>query len=113
MVGNKAARTPVEIIVGIQHPDTIPWVMEGEVAFEAKTRLFIDHLESGEALAAFGADGSALAGFFDPVLTVFDQATKGGYVFLKGAHNNPYARTAIGALGKLLTDERSVNASRE
>ena len=92
----------LENILGIQHPDTIPWVMDGEIAFEAKTKLLIDHLEGGEALAVFGADGSVLAGFFDPVLTIFDQATKGGYVFLKGAYNNPYARAAIGALGKLL-----------
>lgn len=92
----------LENILGIQHPDTIPWVMEGEVAFEAKTRLLIDHLEGGEALAVFGADGGVRAGFFNPVLTVFDKATKGGYVFLEGAYNNPYARAAVGALGKLL-----------
>jgi hypothetical protein len=92
----------LENILGIQHPDTIPWVMEGEVAFEAKTKLLVDHLEGGEALAVFGADGGVLAGFFNPVLTVFDQATKGGYVFLEGAYNNPYARAAVGALGRLL-----------
>ena len=92
----------LENILGIQHPDTIPWVKDGEVAFEAKTKLLMDHLEGGEALATFGADGSVRAAFFNPVLTVFNEATKGGFVFFEGAYNNPYAREAIGALGRLL-----------
>jgi hypothetical protein len=97
----------LENILGIQHPDTVPWVMGGEVEFEAKTKLLVNHLEGGEALAVFGADGSVRAGFFNPVLTVFDTVTKGGYVFLEGAYNNPYARAAIGALGKLLNRDWS------
>jgi hypothetical protein len=92
----------LEDILGIEHPDTIPWIKDGEVAFEAKTKLLIDHLAGGEALATFGADGSIRTSFFNPNLTVFDKITGGGYVVLDGAYNNPIAPIAIGALGKLL-----------
>ncbi len=92
----------LENILGIQHPDTVPWIKDGEVAFEAKSKLLVDHIKGGEALAVFGADGSARAGFFDPYMTVFNKVTKGGYVFFKGAYNNPYGPIAIGSLGKLL-----------
>jgi hypothetical protein len=92
----------LEDVLGIQHPDTIPWMDDGEVSFDRKTGLLVDHLEGGEAMAAFGPNGSVRAAFFDPKLTVFDRTTKGGYVFLKGAFNDPYAPIATGALGALL-----------
>jgi hypothetical protein len=89
--------------LGIQHPDTVPWVMDGEVLFNAKLDLLKDHLFGGEALAVFGADGSVLAGYWNPFLTIFDPETKGGYIFFQGAYNNPYAHFVASVINKFAT----------
>ena len=92
----------LENILGIQHPDTVPWILNGEIAFEAKIKLLVDHLAGGEPLAVFGANGSVNAGYFNPTMTVFNKTTNGGYIYFDGAYNNPYAPEAIGALAKQL-----------
>jgi hypothetical protein len=89
--------------LGIQHPDTVPWVMDGEVLFNAKLDLLKDHLFGGEALAVFGADGSVRAGYWNPFLTIFDPETKGGYIFFQGAYNNPYAHFVASVINKFAT----------
>jgi hypothetical protein len=91
----------LEDTLGIQHPDTVPWVLDGDVLSNAKLDLLKDHLVGGEQLAVFGADGSVLAGYWNPFLTVFDPVTKGGYIFFQGAYNNPYAKLIASAILRL------------
>lgn len=92
----------LEDILGIEHADTAPWVMNGEALFKAKTDLLVDHLEGGEALAVFGPDAGVRTAFLEPNLSVFDKVTKGGFLALVGAYNDVRAPIAKGALGKLL-----------
>jgi hypothetical protein len=91
----------LEDVLGIQHPDTVPWVLDGDVLSNAKLDLLKDHLDGGELLGVFGADGSVRAAYWNPFLTVFDPETKGGYIFFQGAYNNPYAKLIASTIQRL------------
>ena len=86
----------------IEHPDTLPWVKDGEFFFEAKTKLLADHLPGGEALAVFDPSGGVRTAFINPHLSVYNPTTRGGFLALDGAYSNPYAPIATGALAKLI-----------
>ena len=73
--------------VGMQHGETLSWILKGELLSSTKATLLADHLPSRELLAVFGPDGAARAAYFDPKLTVFNQATKQGAATFVGAYS--------------------------
>lgn len=78
-------------ILGIEHGETPSWLAEGEIIFQAKAKQLADTIPGGEPLLIAGPDGSVRAGFYDPQLTIFDKASKTGYIIFKGGYNNPFA----------------------
>jgi hypothetical protein len=78
-------------ILGIEHGETPSWLEDGEIIFQAKAKQLADTIPGGEPLLIAGPDGSVRAGFYDPQLTIFDKATKTGYIIFKGGYNNPFA----------------------
>jgi hypothetical protein len=88
-------------IIGIEHPETISWIKNGEILFETKAKLLADHLAGGEALAVFGPTGTVTAGFFNSALCIFNTATKGGTIIFDGGFNDPYAKAVTSLAVKL------------
>jgi hypothetical protein len=87
-------------VLGIEHPETASWIQKGELAsndkilFQAKLKELSRIVQGGgEALAVFGPDGTATAGFFNPALTIYNSATKAGRIIFDGGYNSPYATT--------------------
>jgi hypothetical protein len=87
-----AAYIHLSDVLGIEHGETPSFIKNGEIMFQAKAKYLADVIQGGEQVAVFSPYGST-AGFFDPALTVFDQATMSGRVFFDGGYNNPYSKT--------------------
>jgi hypothetical protein len=80
--------------LGIEHPETVSWINDGEILFGAKFKELARLVYGGgEGLAVFGPDFSVRAGFLNPALTIYNSATQGGRIFFQGGYNNPYAAT--------------------
>jgi len=78
--------------IGMQHGETLSWILNGELLSSVKAGLLGDHLPGREILAIFGPDGAARAGFIDPHLTVFNQATGEAAATFIGAYSTPLER---------------------
>ena len=78
--------------IGMQHGETLSWILKGELLSAKKASLLADHLPGRELLAIFGHDGSCRAGFFDPQLTIFNQATGETRATFIGAYSTPLER---------------------
>jgi len=78
--------------IGMQHGETLSWILNGELLSSVKAGLLGDHLPGRELLAIFGPDGAARAGFIDPHLTVFNQATGEAAATFIGAYSTPLER---------------------
>ena len=80
--------------IGMQHGETLSWLLKGDVIANAKAQLLADHLAGGELLAVFGPDGGCRAAYFDPHVTVFNRVTKDVVATFIGAWTGPAARFA-------------------
>ena len=80
--------------VGMQHGETLSWILEGELLSTKKASLLADHLPGRELLAVFGGDGGCRAAFFDPRLTIFDQANGEIHATFIGAYSTPLERAS-------------------
>jgi hypothetical protein len=78
-------------VVDMQHGETPTWIMDGEIMFQKKAKQLADVVPGGEPLAVFNPQGGVTSGFFDPALTVFDNANMSGRIFFKGGYNDPYS----------------------
>lgn len=87
-----AAYIHLSDVLGIEHGETPSFIKNGEIMFQAKAKYLADVIQGGEQVAVFSPYG-VTAGFFDPALTVFDQATMSGRVFFDGGYNNPNSKT--------------------
>ena len=71
--------------IGMQHGETLSWLLNGDFIFDTKADLLADHLPGGELLAVFGPDGSVRAASINAALTVFDKSTSTVILHLDGA----------------------------
>jgi hypothetical protein len=78
--------------IGIQHGETLSWLLNGDVLASAKAALLGEHVPGGELLAVFGPDGGARAAFFDPALTIFNSDTHEIAATFIGAYSSPFTR---------------------
>lgn len=80
--------------IGMQHGETLSWILNGELLSKVKAGLLADHLPGRELLAVFGPDGGCRAAYFDPKLTIFNSQTGEAAATFIGAYSTPLQRAA-------------------
>jgi hypothetical protein len=71
--------------IGMQHGESLSWLLNGDFIFKTKLSLLADHLPTNELLAVFGPDGSCRAAAINAALTIFDTTTNTVVLHLNGA----------------------------
>ena len=100
--------------IGMQHGESLSWLLNGDFLFNIKAKLLSAHLPGGELLAVFGPDGSVRAASINAALTIFNKTTNSVILRLDGAFaavKPAYARyvaVALANIGRNLNDVNPV-----